>query len=231
MEIFNGKRVAFGVQTVPSIFLNLIFKLFFKYLNDFVVFWIDDLLIYSQTKEEHLKHLELVFEKFRGASINLKMSKCEFFKKEIEYLGHLVPGQGISPMKQKIMAITDMAPQLTLLKLKHIIGLIGYYKNSFPIFSNTVIPPNELTRINVPLKIDISMPKKLRIHYTGLLQQTPILIYPHLKKQYYLFMDSSKHSWSDILVQYAEQTKDDGTRIKIACQLLIKVEHSKVLNT
>ena len=61
----------------------------------------DNLLIYIQT-EEHLKHLELVVKKLVEASIKLKMSKCEFFKKEIEYLGHLVSGQGISPMKQKI---------------------------------------------------------------------------------------------------------------------------------
>ena len=53
----------------------------------------DDLLIYSQTEEEHLKHLELVFEKFREAGIKLKMSKCKFFKNEIECLGHLVSGQ------------------------------------------------------------------------------------------------------------------------------------------
>ena len=60
---FQWKRVAFGVQTAPSVFLNLMFKLFFKYLADFLVFWMDDLLVYSQTEEEHLKHIQLVFEK------------------------------------------------------------------------------------------------------------------------------------------------------------------------
>ena len=73
------------------------FILFFKYLDEFPIFWVDDLLVYSQTKEEHLKHLELVFEKFREARIKLKMLKFEFFKNEIVYLGHLLPGQGISP--------------------------------------------------------------------------------------------------------------------------------------
>ena len=71
------------MQTAQSIFLNLTFKLFFKYLDEFLVFWVYNLLTYSQTKE-HLKHLELVFEKFREARIELKMSKCEFFKSEIE---------------------------------------------------------------------------------------------------------------------------------------------------
>ena len=62
----------------------------------------DNLLIYSQTEEECLKHLELVFKKIREAGIKLKMSKCEFFKKEIKYLGHLVSGEGITQMKPKI---------------------------------------------------------------------------------------------------------------------------------
>ena len=73
------------------------FILFIKDLDEFLVFWIDDLLTYSQPEEKHLQHLELVFEKFREAGIKLKMSKFEFLKNEIEYFGHLVPDQGIFP--------------------------------------------------------------------------------------------------------------------------------------
>ena len=70
---FQWKRVAFGVQTAPSIFLNLMLKLFFKYFEKILVFWMDDLVIYSQMEEEHSEHLGLVFEKFREAGIKLKM--------------------------------------------------------------------------------------------------------------------------------------------------------------
>ena len=65
------------MQSTLSVFPNLMFKLFFKYLDDFLVFWMDDLLIYSQT-EEHLKHIQLVFKRFPEAGIKLKMSKCKF---------------------------------------------------------------------------------------------------------------------------------------------------------
>ena len=71
-------------------------------------------------EEQHLKHLELVFNKFCKASIKLKMSKCNFFKKEIEYLGHLVSGEGISPMKQIIKAITDLAPTTNITEVRYI---------------------------------------------------------------------------------------------------------------
>ena len=66
----------------------------------FLVFWMNDLLIYSQTEEENLKHIQLVFENLQEAGIELKMSKCKFVKSEIEWLGHLVSRKGISPMKQ-----------------------------------------------------------------------------------------------------------------------------------
>ena len=105
------------MQTAPSKFLNLIFKLLFKYLDEFLVFWIDNLLIYGQTEEEHLGHLELVFcEEFREASIKLKCQNMNISRKKLEYLGHIVSCQGIYPMKQKIKAITDWPPQQTLLK-------------------------------------------------------------------------------------------------------------------
>ena len=87
---FQWKRVAFSMQTAPSIFLNQMFILFFKYLDEFLVFWMGDLLNYSQTKEEHLKYVEFALAKFREASTKLKMSKHAFFKKEIKYLGHLM---------------------------------------------------------------------------------------------------------------------------------------------
>ena len=80
MQKIPMEESSFGCANSPRHFLNLMFKLFFKYLNEFLAFWKDDFLIYSQTEEEHLKHLELVFEKFREARIKLKMSKCKFFK-------------------------------------------------------------------------------------------------------------------------------------------------------
>ena len=65
-------------------FPNVVFKLFFKYLDHFLVFWMDDLVIYSKTEEEHLKHIQLVFDKFQEVEIKLKMPKCNFSKSEIK---------------------------------------------------------------------------------------------------------------------------------------------------
>ena len=77
--------MAYGVQTAPSVFINLMFKLFFKYLDNFLALMMDDLLIYGQTEDEHLKHIQLVFEKFQEAEIKLKLSICESFKSKLKY--------------------------------------------------------------------------------------------------------------------------------------------------
>ena len=98
------------------------------------------------------EHVELVGEKFREAGIKLKMSKCKFFKKEIEYFRHLVSGEGTSPVKQKIKAVADLAPATNITKARHIIGLVGYYRKLFPVFSDTIKPINELTRKNAPFQ-------------------------------------------------------------------------------
>ena len=113
---------------------------------------LDNLLIYSQAEEEHLKYLQLVFEKFRKAVM-------QFFKNEIEYLRDLVSGQGISPMRQRIKAITSLAPTTNITEAWHMIGLIGYFRKFFPVFSDMIRPLNELTR-----KMDGVISKKLGLH-------------------------------------------------------------------
>ena len=71
----------------------------------------DDLLVFSESEEEHLKHLKIIFEKFRNADLKLKLSKCQFWKKEIEYLGHLVSQEGIKVMPDKINTVLRIKPR------------------------------------------------------------------------------------------------------------------------
>ena len=97
-----------------------------------------DDLIYTQTEEEHLKLIQLVLEQFCEAGIKLKMSKWKCFKSEIEYLGHLVSEKGISSLTQKVKVITDLASATNISEPRHIIGLIGYYRKFFPIFSDII---------------------------------------------------------------------------------------------
>ena len=136
---FQWERVAFGMQTAPSISLNLMLKLFPKYLDECLVFCMDDLLIYSQTEEEHLKHLELVFEKFREAGIKLKMSKYEFLRKRLttQYTYCQVK---VSPQSNKKSKQLLICPCNKCHCSRHIISLVGYYRKFLPILVILSVP-------------------------------------------------------------------------------------------
>ena len=86
------------------------FTLYFEYFNDILIFYKDDIILYSKTEHGHLVHLRKVFEKSSYAGIKLKPSKCDFFKLHIKYLGHLITDMGIYPLEQKIQVILDLVP-------------------------------------------------------------------------------------------------------------------------
>ena len=125
-------------------------KIFFEYMEDFMLFYVDDLLIYSEMAEEHLKHLKMVFQKFQESGLKLKLSKCTFFKSQIKYLGHLISSKGISLMPNKIQAIANLKRPCNITQTKHILGLVSYYRQFLPILSETVRPINRITHKSVP---------------------------------------------------------------------------------
>ena len=142
------------------------------------------------------------------------MSKYEFLKSKIEHLGHLISGKGISPMKQKVKAITELAPTTNIIEARHIIGLIGYYRKFFLIFSDVICQINKLSRENAPFKWMDQYQKSLD-YIKQVITTCPILTYPEPDKQYYLFTDSSKHSWGAVLVQYSEHEQGNGRKLNI----------------
>src|SRR6187455_1920428 len=91
----------------PAYFMNLMNKIFMEYLDKFVVVFIDDILIYSKTEEEHAEHLRVVLETLREHKLYAKFSKCEFWLSEVAFLGHVVSAGGISVDPEKIKAILD----------------------------------------------------------------------------------------------------------------------------
>ena len=102
--------------------------------------------------ETHLEHLRQLFIRLREADLKLKEVKCNFLKKHIQYLGHIVSGKGITPMPEKLACIKDMSPPKTPKEIKQFLGLIGYYRKFMPRFSDLARPLNMLTRKDVPFE-------------------------------------------------------------------------------
>ena len=103
----------FGITNVPVVFMYLMNNVMHKYLEKFMVLFIDDILIYSKSEEEHKEHLNIVLQELREHQIYAKFSKCNFFKDKIQYPGHVVTKEVVSVDPEKIKAIEECQSQKT----------------------------------------------------------------------------------------------------------------------
>src|SRR4051812_15289081 len=99
--------MAFGLTNAPSYFMNMMNKVFIEFLEKFIVVFIDDILIYSKSNEEHEEHLRLILAKLREHKLYDKFSKCEFWLNEVGFLGHIVSGDGVAVDPAKVSAVTE----------------------------------------------------------------------------------------------------------------------------
>jgi hypothetical protein len=105
--LFEYTVMSFGLTNAPAYFMNLMNKVFMKFLDKFVVVFIDDILVYSKTEEEHAGHLRLVLGTLREHQLYAKFSKCEFWLKEVGFLGHVLSAGGVSMDPSKITSIME----------------------------------------------------------------------------------------------------------------------------
>ena len=113
---------------------------------DFAFGYLDDILVFSHDMAIHLQHLRCLFDRLRTANLKLKEIKCNFPQKHIQYLGHIVSGEGIMPLPEKLSSIKRMLPPKTPKEIKQFLGLIGYYRKLVPRFSDLARPLDALTR-------------------------------------------------------------------------------------
>ena len=128
------KRCPFGLAQAPAYFQQLVNEVLSGFTFAFGYF--DDILVFSLDMKSHLEHLRLLFEKLRTTDMKLKEIKCNFLKRHIQYLGHIVSEEGITPLPEKLDSIQKMLLPKTPNKIKQFLGLIGYYRKFVPRFSD-----------------------------------------------------------------------------------------------
>ena len=136
--------VPFGLAQAPAYFQLLMNKV----LNGlkFVMTYLDDIITFSKNELQHLEHLETIFIHLREAGLKIKWSKCDFFKSEIHYLGHLISPEGISPLPNKLDCIQHMPVPKNDKEIKQFLGLTGYYRKFVPRFADISRPLTTLTK-------------------------------------------------------------------------------------
>ena len=134
--------------------------------------------------------------------VKLKESKCDFFRSQIHYLGHMLSAEGIQPLPEKLDSITNMPAPENQTEVKQFLGLVGYYK-FVPHFSDISRPLLKLMRKDTPF----TWMKQCHLAFNMLKDkfcEAPILCYPDCSKPYTLFTDASKHRWVGVLTQEFE---------------------------
>ena len=208
---YEFNRCPFGLSQAPAYFQRLVHEVL-KGIT-FAFGYLDDILIFSPDNKTHLEHLEIVFQRLKEADLKLKASKCNFFKKHIQYLGHLVSGEGIEPLPEKLEAVRKMPPPTTPKEIRQFLGLVGYYRKFVPKFADIARPLTNLTKLDVPYDWTNRCQEAFEFLKQMLLKE-PILKYPDPSKPYTLFTDASKFAWACVLTQEYEH-EFDGKKRKI----------------
>ena len=190
--------VPFGLAQAPAYFQLLMNKVL-KGL-EFAMTYLDDIIIFSQNELQHLEHLEIVFSRLWKAGLKMKRSKCDFFKSEIHYLGHLISPEGISPLPNKLDSIKHMPVPNSTKEIKQFLGLTGYYRKFVPRFADISRPLTTLTKKDTKFEWTPACQKSFELLKETLCGK-PVLKYADTSKPYTLYTDASKFSWAGVLTQ------------------------------
>ena len=210
LGFYECDTMPFGATNAPATFQRLMHDCLGDLYMNWCIVYLDDIIIFSDTKEEHLKRLEAVFQKLHAAGLKLKPSKCHFFREEIEYLGHVVSGKGISTNPKKVEAVAKWSTPKTVYDVRSFLGFVGYYRRFIKDFSKIAIPIREvITGLENQSKRSA---KKTFVEWTEaadsafeylkkLCISTPILAYPDYKLPFVLHTDSSSEGLGAVLYQ------------------------------
>ena len=208
--LYEFNVMPFGLKNAPPTFQRLMNKVFKDYLDDFVIVYIDDILIYSKTYEEHLKHIRMVFDKLKEANLAIKLKKCKFCVPNIEFLGHVVGRDGLKPDPNKIKKMKELKAPTDLTSLRAALGLFSYYRKFVKHFSKTAGPMTELMKKDKKF-IWSDECKEAFETLKKKLTEAPVLGYPDYEQEFILFTDASGKGLGAVLAQ-----KQDGKEIVIA---------------
>ena len=151
--LFQFKVMPFGLMNSPGVFTQLITQVLSGYEN-FSTSYIDDILCFSESLDDHLFHLQLIFDRLRAHGLKLKLKKCSFLQSQTSYLGYTISRGGIQPEEDKVQAIRDLAPPTTKKEVRSFIGSCSFYRKFLPNFSGIAKPLIDLTKKNTRFKWD-----------------------------------------------------------------------------
>ena len=206
MGLYECESMPFGLCNAPPTFQRLMQNCLGELNLTYCLIYLDDVIVFSDTPDEHLQRMHVVFDHLREHGLKLKPSKCEVFKSEINYLAHHVSQKGVLPSKKNLESIAQCPPPDTYTKVKSFVGLVGHYRHFIKGFAKIAAPLYDLTSGNNKNKksehVGLSPEAREAFdHLKAACLQAPILSLPDFTKPFLLETDASGRGLGAVLSQ------------------------------
>ena len=203
-------RMPFGLRNAPACFQRLMNRVLAGLTWKTCLIYIDDCTIYSPTFDQHVKDVAEVLGRFRDSGVTLKMSKCRFFVSEMDFLGHVVSGEGIRPSPKKVAAIQEVKLPTNISELRGFLGLTGWFRKFIKDYARIALPLTQLTKKENRKRIREEMQgqecrtaiKRLK---EALIGDDVMLIHPDFNKKFRVDLDASENQIGGVLLQHDEE--------------------------
>ncbi|XP_073273292.1 uncharacterized mitochondrial protein AtMg00860-like [Primulina huaijiensis] len=183
--------IPFGLTNAPTAFMDMMHRIFQPFLHKFVVIFIDDILIFSRSHEEHAQHLRLILKTLKEHQLYAKFSKCEFWLEKVSFLGHFISGKGLEVDPPKIEAISRWKQPINITEIKSFLGLAGYYRRFIKDFVKIAVLLTQLTRKDNPFLWNDEC-EKIFCKLKEMLTSAPVLALPEGTEGFLVYTDASK---------------------------------------
>ncbi|PKA63977.1 putative mitochondrial protein [Apostasia shenzhenica] len=190
----------FGLTNAPAVFMDLMNRIFQSYLDKFIIVFIDDILIYSSSEEEHKEHLKIALRVLRDKKLYAKFSKCAFWLQQVVFLRHIINSSSIAVDPSKIEAITDWPKPTTVIEVRSFLGLAGYYRRFVEGFSKIALPLTQLTKKIVRFEWSKACDESFQ-ELKRCLVIAPVLTIPSTSENFVVYSDASRKGLGCVLMQ------------------------------
>lgn len=215
-SINNGKyeftRLPFGLKNAPAIFQRALDDILKDHIGKICYVYIDDIIVFGNNDQSHLENVETIFHTLEKANMKVQLDKCEFFKREVEFLGFIVSPTGLKTNPTKVKAIQDFPCPKTLKDLRSFLGLSGYYRRFIRDYAKLAKPLTSLLRgedghvsknssSKKPVVFDSNAMTAFNKIKSALTSNEVILHYPNFKEEFHLTTDASNYALGAVLEQ------------------------------
>jgi len=190
----------FGLCNAPATFQTLMNTIFREEMDQFVLVYLDDIMIFSRTLGDHVKHVRHVLQKLRKETLFVNKSKCSFFKVKIEWLGYIISDKGIEVDKKKIQTILDWPVPKNTLQILSFLGFAGWYRKFIEKYSHIAAPMTDLLKKDVPFVWTVKQQEAFE-ELKRKLTNAPVLILPSPNFPFEMYTDASDFAIGGVLMQ------------------------------